>query len=68
MKYNPCVDACTTDGTHCAGCGRAHTEIAETKQLVKSAVEFIRRQEYENPETFVAAISKSILKKLAKPE
>jgi len=68
MKYNPCIDACTSDGTHCAGCGRSHAEIAETKLLVKSAVEFIRRQEYENPETFVEVISKSILKKLAKPE
>jgi predicted Fe-S protein YdhL (DUF1289 family) len=68
MKYNPCADACTTDGTHCAGCGRSHAEIAEVKQLVKSAVELIRRRNYENPETFVEAISKSILKKLTKPE
>jgi hypothetical protein len=29
-------------------------------------VEFIQRQDYENPEEFVAAISKSILKKLQK--
>lgn len=66
MKFHPCIDQCTTDGTHCAGCGRSHQEIAETKQLVKSAVEFIQHQNYENPEEFVAAIGKSILKKLQK--
>lgn len=66
MKFHPCIDQCTTDGTHCAGCGRSHREIAETKQLVKSAVDFIQRHHYENPEEFVAAIGKSILKKLQK--
>ncbi|MDD1622394.1 MAG: DUF1289 domain-containing protein [Methylococcaceae bacterium] len=66
MKFNPCIDQCTKEGTHCEGCGRSHQEIAETKQLVKSAVEFIQKQDYENPEEFVAAIGKSILKKLQK--
>jgi hypothetical protein len=66
MKYHPCVDQCTSEGTHCAGCGRSHQEIAATKSLVKSAVEFIKQQDYENPEDFVAAISRSVLKKLAK--
>ncbi len=67
MKFNPCIDQCTKEGTHCEGCGRSHREIAETKQLVNSAVDFIRQQDYENPEEFVAAIGKSILKKLSKP-
>lgn len=67
MKFKPCIDQCTTEGSHCEGCGRAHQEIAETKKLVKSAVEFIQQQDYENPEDFVAAISRSILKKLSKP-
>ncbi|MGZ4959565.1 MAG: DUF1289 domain-containing protein [Methylomonas sp.] len=66
MKFHPCIDQCTTEGTHCQGCGRSHQEIAATKKLVKSAVEFIQQQQYENPEEFVAAISKSILKKLSK--
>lgn len=66
MKFHPCIDQCTTEGTHCQGCGRSHEEIAATKKLVKSIVEFIQQQRYENPEEFVAAISKSILKKLAK--
>lgn len=66
MKFHPCIDQCTTEGTYCEGCGRSHQEIAATKKLVKSAVDFIQQQQYENPEEFVAAISKSILKKLAK--
>jgi len=66
MKFNPCIDQCTKDGTHCEGCGRSHDEIAATKKIVKSVVEFIQQQAYENPEEFVAAISKSILKKLQK--
>ncbi len=66
MKYSPCVDQCTTDGTHCSGCGRSHQEIAETKQLVKSVVDFIQKQGYDTPEEFVDRIGKSILKKLQK--
>lgn len=68
MKFSPCIDQCTKDGTHCQGCGRSHEEIAATKQIVQSAIAFIREQEYENPEDFVAAISKSILKKLQKAD
>jgi len=66
MKFNPCVDQCTSEGTHCRGCGRSHQEIADTKKLVTSVVGFIQQQQYENPQEFVGAISKSILKKLQK--
>jgi predicted Fe-S protein YdhL (DUF1289 family) len=65
MKYNPCIDECDSKGTHCSGCGRSHQEIAESKQLVKSLVAFIQQQDYENPEEFLAKISKSVLKKVA---
>lgn len=67
MKFQPCLDKCTSDGSHCAGCGRSHQEIAETKQLVKSIVSFIQQQDYDNPEEFVARISQSVLKKISKP-
>ncbi|MDT4329155.1 DUF1289 domain-containing protein [Methylomonas sp. MED-D] len=66
MKYSPCIDQCTSDGSHCQGCGRSHQEIADTKKLVKSIVEFVQQQQYDNPEDFVAKIGKSVLKKLAK--
>jgi hypothetical protein len=64
MKFNPCIDKCSSEGTHCEGCGRSHVEIAETKKLVMAVVNFIEEQEYENPELFVGAISKSILKRV----
>lgn len=67
MKFSPCLDQCTKDGTHCQGCGRSHTEIAATKAIVSAAVEFIKQQQYDNADDFVAAISKSILKKASLP-
>ncbi|MCK5831058.1 MAG: DUF1289 domain-containing protein [Methylococcales bacterium] len=63
MKFTPCNDLCTYDGTHCEGCGRSHEEIAETKALVMSIVNFVQKQDYENVEEFVGAISKSVIKK-----
>ncbi|MEY3785900.1 MAG: hypothetical protein RLZ75_105, partial [Pseudomonadota bacterium] len=26
MKFNPCIDKCTSEGTHCQGCGRSFEE------------------------------------------
>ncbi|MGZ4995452.1 MAG: DUF1289 domain-containing protein [Methylobacter sp.] len=66
MKFNPCMDKCTYEGTHCEGCGRSHQEIAETKKLVMGLVNFVQEQEYENPEDFVNAVGQSVLKKLKK--
>lgn len=68
MQFTPCQDACTKDGTHCQGCGRSHQEIAATKAIVQSAVEFIQQQQYDNPQDFVSVISKSILKKVHKTD
>ncbi len=65
MKFVPCIsDLCTEDGSHCSGCGRSHSEIAETKALVKNIVDFSQRQNYENIEDFAAFIHKNLLKKL----
>lgn len=66
MKFNPCADLCTKEGSHCEGCGRSHEEIAGTKKLVMSIVEFITAQGYENSDDFINAISKSARKKLQK--
>ncbi|MCF6202579.1 MAG: DUF1289 domain-containing protein [Methylococcaceae bacterium] len=63
MKFTPCCDQCTYEGTHCEGCGRSHKEIAETKALVMSIVNFAQQQDYDNIEEFTAAISKSVIKK-----
>jgi TolB-like protein len=66
MKFNPCTDNCTYEGTHCEGCGRTHQEIAETKKLVMAVVNFAQEQEYENIEDFANAIGQSVFKKLKK--
>jgi hypothetical protein len=66
MKFNPCIDKCTYDGTHCDGCGRSHKEIAETKKLVMDLVNFAQAQDYENVEDFASAIGQSLVKKLKK--
>ena len=66
MKFNPCIDKCTYEGTHCEGCGRSHEEIAETKKLVMAVVNFAQTQGYENGDEFANAIGQSIAKKLKK--
>lgn len=66
MKFNPCIDKCTYEGTHCEGCGRSHQEIAGTKKMVMELVNFAQEQEYENAEDFVNAVGQSVLKKLKK--
>lgn len=66
MKFSPCIDQCTKEGTHCEGCGRSHEEIAETKKLVMALVDYAKKKEYENIEEFADAIDKSVLKKLQK--
>lgn len=66
MKFSPCVDKCTYEGTHCEGCGRTHQEIAETKKLVMSVVDFAQEQDYENIEEFASVFGQSVLKKLKK--
>ena len=68
MKFTPCIDQCTSEGTHCQGCGRSNQEIADTKKLVLSIVDFIKTQEYENSEEFLNKINKSVLKRLAKAD
>jgi hypothetical protein len=65
MRFNPCADLCTKDGTHCQGCGRSHEEIAGTKQLVASFIGFIQQQDYENSDEFIDMVSKKVRKKLA---
>lgn len=65
MKFTPCADQCTYDGTHCQGCGRSHEEIAGTKKLIASFVEFIKAQGYENSDEFIEMVSKKVRKKLS---
>jgi hypothetical protein len=65
MRFTPCADQCTYDGTHCQGCGRSREEIAGTKKLIASFVEFIKAQEYENSDEFIEMVGKKVRKKLS---
>lgn len=67
MKFVPCQDRCTTDGTHCQGCGRSHDEIASTKHLIAGVIRYIQEQGYDNPDDFVSVLSKKVLKKCTPP-
>ena len=67
MKFNPCNDKCTYEGSHCKGCGRSYQEIADTKKLVMSIVNLYKINTMKIVTKIVNTISKSILKKLQNP-
>lgn len=64
MKFSPCTDRCTSDGTHCQGCGRSHNEIRETKALVQKVAAHMHDYEYDDPENFLSTFNKKTLKHL----
>lgn len=66
MKFNPCVNNCTDQGSHCEGCGRSHEEIRATQGLVRNMVEFMREMDYDNPEDFARAVAGKSVKKYLK--
>ena len=66
MKFTPCTSNCTKEGETCLGCTRTHIEIAETKKLVEALVQHIEKYDYDNPEMFMAMLSKKTLTKTAK--
>ena len=63
--FTPCKDrnACTEHGTHCKGCGRTHTEIFLTREIVADVVQYINKMNFENPEEFMAYLTRKVLKK-----
>lgn len=64
-RFSPCKDrsACTEDGPNCSGCGRTHPEIARTRAITADLVDFINTMEYENPDEFMAYLTRKVLKK-----
>ena len=58
--FKPCNGECTEDGTHCAGCGRRHEEIAEMRKLVGALVAYAEEQGYENVDDFAEGVANSI--------
>ncbi|MBF0219915.1 MAG: DUF1289 domain-containing protein [Gammaproteobacteria bacterium] len=66
MKFTPCQDRCTHEGSHCQGCGRSHEEIGATKQMVDAIVAYALQMGYENVEEFTQYIGNKSLKKYHK--
>ncbi len=64
MKFSPCIGQCTDEGTHCAGCGRTHEEVAETRELVMGLVSYAQKMNYENPADFAGFVANGMLSKL----
>ena len=67
--FNPCKDrnACNEDGTMCRACGRTHVEIARTRAMVADIVNFVSKMNYENPEEFMAYLTRKVLRKVKLP-
>ncbi len=65
MKFIPCTNQCTSDGSFCQGCGRSHTEISESKALVGKVVAHLFEYGYDDPEKFLEVLNKKSLARLA---
>ncbi len=65
MKFSPCTSQCTSDGTHCQGCGRSHLEIRETQMITKQLVQHLVKYDYDDPENFLDNIKNKALKRAA---
>ncbi len=66
MQFSPCQgkDNCTEGGTHCDGCGRAHGEIARTRELIGTLADYALRMGYENYQEFTAFVADKAAKKV----
>lgn len=71
MQFSPCKggDYCSSEGSHCAGCGRSHQEIAQTRELVMALTQFAMKMGYENVEEFTGFVgdkaARNVRKQLA---
>lgn len=65
MKFSPCTNQCTSDGTFCQGCGRSHTEIRDTKALNAKVVAHLFEYGYDDPENFLKLLNQKSLARLA---
>ncbi len=65
MKFSPCTGQCTSDGTHCQGCGRSHIEIRETQMVTKQLVQHLVKYDYDDPEIFLETIKNKAIKRAA---
>jgi len=66
MKFSPCTNNCTKDGTHCQGCGRSHQEIQSMSAIGVQLLNHLLEYDYDDPEVFLETVSKKALLRLQK--
>ena len=66
MKFSPCTSNCTSEGTHCGGCGRSRVEITETQAITKQLVAHLVKYNYDDPEKFLDNIKAKAIKRSQK--
>ena len=66
-SFRPCQGKlhCRENEMGCQTCGRSAREINEARDMVNTIVEFVAREEYDNPDEFLDYVKKRVLKKLA---
>ena len=63
MKFSPCTSQCTSDGSHCQGCGRSHLEIRETQIVTKQLVAHLVKYDYDDPENLLESLKTKAIKR-----
>lgn len=66
MKFSPCTNNCTKDGTYCQGCGRTHQEIQSTSAIGEQLLNHLLEYDYDDPELFLQTVSNKALLRLQK--
>ena len=66
MKFSPCTGGCTGGIDDCQGCGRSRAEIKDTQAVVAKMVEHIIAYGYDDPEVFLAMLTKKSLRNLGR--
>jgi len=66
MKFSPCKNNCTKDGTHCQGCGRTHQEVQSMSAIGVQLLNHLLEYDYDDPELFLETVSKKALLRLQK--
>ncbi len=64
MKFSPCTGNCTSDGTHCQGCGRSQQEIKDSSALWVKVAAHLFEYGYDDPENFLETLNKKSLRRL----
>jgi len=66
MNFSPCTGECTGGKEDCQGCGRSRAEIKDTQAVVAKMVDHIIAYGYDDPDVFLAMLTKKSLRNIAR--